>query len=450
MSKNYTTNEVAKELRVNKRTILREIKRGNLRVKKVGRKYLITETALRDYLVRDSKEDLIGDIDRFLDSKEDAMVTMLQRLVAIPSESKKSHYDVLAKYIKTRLDQFGIRSVNYGKEESVTVRGTTGYAVNGILFDCPLDTAPVGDREKWKHPPFDGAIVGGKMFGRGTVDCKGGMVAMMFATHALSKFADNKKFRVELVFDGGEHSGAYDGMREVLRRGFKVDAGVVGYGGTGNNIALGCRGYHRYKIVSKGHSVHSGARFKAGVNAITNMAVLINEMEHVRFPKDNNKYFNFGSKLSFTMIEGGKAVNIIPDECFAYLDVRTTPNIKKKYINKTIQDMIDSAKHRYKGFNITKEYLIGQEGYVVKEDEKFVSALSGAVTQVKRKKPGLIVHGPSHIGTIMAIHDIPVVVWGPDGGNIHSYNEYIELDSLVKSAKVYARSVLDYFDVLSP
>lgn len=451
MSKNkeFTISEVAKKFGVSERTILREIKRGKLLSHKVGRRYLISAQALEVYVSGVSQE--IGDkIHEFCQSKKQEMITLLQKLVSMPSESHETDdCEYLAKYLKKRLEAFGIRSVVYGRDDGVVVRGTFGFKDKGILLDCPLDTIPAGDLSKWKHPPFEGVIKKGKMYGRGTADSKAGIVAMIYAILALKEFVAEDQLRVELVFDAGEQTGAFNGMKTALEKGLPVKSGIIGYAGVGNNIGIGARGYHRFKFNSHGHSVHTGARFKAGINAITNMAALITEMEHVRFPRSNNKYFDYGSKLAFSMISGGRAINIVPDECEAFLDVRTTPEVKRKDVELVIKKIIKGLELKYKGFRVGFDYLVGHEGYILSEEEELVSFLKKVIKKTTGRKQGLVAYGPSHIGNLLYEHNIPVVVWGPKGENVHSYDEYVEIDSVPVAAEVYANAILHYFDLKS-
>lgn len=444
-SKNYTIDELYKKLRVSQRTILREIKRGRLKVEKVGRRYIVPEKFLQEYLNRNisnRKEN----IRHSLQNKKGEMITLLQKIVSMPSESESSRDEVkLAVFLKNKLESFGIRSLIYKEGEAVAVRGSFGLRDTGLLLDCPLDTTPAGDFAKWTYPPYEGVIKGGKMFGRGTSDCKAGIVAMIYAVLALKEFVDEEEVRVELVFDGGEQTGAYHGMRLTLKKGLPVKSGIIGYAGTGNDLAIGSRGYHRFRVKSLGYSVHTGARYKSGVNAIVNLAGLITEMEHIRFPKSKNKYFDFGSKLTFSSIHGGKAINIVPDDCEALLDVRTVPDLKRRDVEAIINKIIKSTQLRYKGFDVSTEYLLGSEGYVLKEDEYIIKCLRETVKDVSNREPRLIVHGPAHIGNLLHRYDIPVVVWGPTGANFHSYDEYVEVDSIPKTANIYAQTALNFF-----
>ena len=180
MENKYTVEETAAKLKVSKKTILREIKRGNLKTEKAGRRHLIAEIELERYL---GKEEFNTDnlIKSFLKSKKSEMVSLLQRFVATPSVSVLENSEAkLASLIKRKLNGWNIRSVLYKNGKSVAVKATYGYAKEALLFDCPLDTLPPGDESRWTHPPFEGEVVNGRMYGRGTADCKAGIVAVLY------------------------------------------------------------------------------------------------------------------------------------------------------------------------------------------------------------------------------------------------------------------------------
>ncbi len=445
----YSIAEIAKKLTVNQRTIQREIARGKLKAFKVGRKFIISDASLSQYLGT-AYVNPENRITEFCQKRKDEMVNLLQKLVSIPSESNSSQQEeVLAKFIRQKLESFGIRTVIHGQGEAVTVQATYGYADRGILLDCPLDTTPAGDLKKWTYPPYEGVVKEGKMFGRGTADCKAGMVAMIYALLALQEFIDESKVRVELVFDGGEQNGVYHGMRATLNKGLPVDAGIIGYAGEPNRLAIGARGYHRYTFICHGQAAHTGSSSKKGISAISKMAIFINEMEQVELPKSKNKYFPFGSRLVFSLIEGGRAINIVPDECKARLDVRTTPELKKNSVDAIIQKLVNKIKRNDQDFEIDYIYDVGQEGYVLDDRERIVTSLQTALKEITGTKPTIVANGPAHIGNLLYGHGIPVVVRGPEGGNVHSYDEYVKIDSIPTAAQIYFNTILHYFDLSS-
>lgn len=446
MEEKYTVEEVADKLKVSKRTILREIKRGKLDVQKAGRRYLISQKALDKYVQTD-----IGDseekIEQFLASKKGEMVDLLQKLVSMQTADNQLGQEARsANFIKTILDKNDIRSVVYEENSAVAVRGSFGWADEGLLLDCPLDTTSPGDTEKWSYPPFEGVIKGGKMYGRGTADCKAGIVAMIYAVLALKKYVDEEKVRVELVFDGGEQEGDYLGMRLALEKGLPVKAGIVGYAGDDHELFIGARGYHRYTFTTKGVSAHTGARKRVGVNAIDKMVDFVSVMNRINLPKAKDKLFSFGQRMTFSQIQGGRQINIVPDLCTARLDLRTTPDFTKPEVDKMIENTIKKMENNDDQFDIEYHYDVGQEGYLLEKKDRLTELLQKRIVEkYPHRKLRSVATGPAHIGNLLYGNGVPVVLWGPRGGNVHAYDEYVELDSIPETAEIYTRTILDYF-----
>ena len=442
----YTIDELSRKLHVSQRTLLREIQRGNLQTQRVGRRHLISEEELNKYLGKNSL-DLDKKIKNFLADKKDEMVFLLQKMVSMYSGSNELWEEGrLAAFIKSFLEKNGIRSVLYKDEQTVAVRGSFGFADEGILLDCPLDTAPVGDLTKWLYPPFEGRIKEGKMYGRGTADCKAGIVSMIYTTLALKEFVNEEKIRIELIFDGAEQSGEYSGMKLAIEKGLPVEAGIIGYSGNMNELPIGARGFHRYKFTTHGESVHTGARYKLGVNAISKMVKFISEAEKAKLPRNKTaEYFPFGQRLTFSIIEGGRVINVVPDECTAKVDIRTTPEVTKDKIDKFLAEIIRKIQKEDKDFKIDCKYDVGQEGFLINFKSKIVSSLNYSIKEVLKKEVPLTASGPANIGKLLYNNNIPVVIWGPKGEGVHSYNEYIEIDSLPITSEIYTRAILNYF-----
>jgi len=446
----YSLPETARKLTVSERTVMREIERGKLKAARVGRKYLISEEALAQYLgKRITSGSLDQKIHELCQTKKSEMITLLQKLVSIPSESETENVTLMARYLKEKLEEFKIRNFLHGEGEGVAVQGTYGYAEKGIMLDCPLDITPVGSLAKWMFPPYEGVIKNGRMIGRGTADCKGGIVAMIYAALVLRELVEESKIRVELVFDGGEQNGGYHGMRSVLEEGLSVDAGMIGYAGKQDDIQIGCRGYHRYILITHGQSVHTGARHQMGVNAINKMAKLITTIERTPLPTPQNPYFPFGSRTTFTLIDGGDAINMVPDKCEARLDIRTIPRQSRRQIQHFLTKVIKQIKRDDRDFNVTIQYEIGCDAYLLDEREEIIIALQHAIQNTLHKNPKLLVHGPAHTGALLYQHHTPVVVWGPKGGNVHTYNEFVEVESLPETVEIYVKTILNFFSISS-
>ncbi len=444
----FSIEEVAKQLKVSDRTLLREIKRGNLKAEKAGRRYLIPHANLEQYLKRETQElDLDKKIEEYLISKKAEMVTLLQRLVALNSDSNDLGQEGrAAHFIKTFLEKHDIRCVVYEEGKAVAVRASYGYANDGILLDCPLDTTPAGDFGKWTYPPFEGVIKDKKMFGRGTADAKAGIVCQIYTLLALKEFVPEEKIRVEMVFDGGEQNGEYLGMELAVKKGLPVTAGIIGYSGYNGELQIGARGYHRYTLTSHGKSSHTGSKNHYGINAVENLCDVISEMHKQELPSSKIPLFPFGSRMTFSMIEGGYAINIVPDTAMARVDVRVTPDIKREWVTNFLKNHLYRIQKSDPKVSIDIQYDLGREGYMLNANEKIVTTLQSVVKDVIKKTPKPVAAGPAHIGNLLYEHNIPVLIWGPRGGNVHSYDEYVELDSLPETSVIYANTILKYFE----
>lgn len=444
----FSIEEVARQLKVSGRTLLREIKRGNLKVEKVGRRYLIPQANLDKYLKRETVEmGLEKKIEQFLNSKKPEMVTLLQKLVALHSDTTELGEEVrAAHFIKRFLEQHDIRCVVYEEGKAVAVRASYGYANDGMLLDCPLDTTPAGDIGKWTYPPFEGVIKDRKMYGRGCADAKAGIVCQIYTLLALKEFVPEEKIRVEMVFDGGEQNGEYLGMELAVKKGLPVTAGIIGYSGYSGELQIGARGYHRYSLTSHGKTSHTGSRSHFGVNAIEKLCDVVSELHKQKLPSSRLPLFPFGSRITFSMIEGGDAINIVPDTAIARVDVRVTPDVKQEWLTNFFKNHLYRTQKNDPELSIDIQYDLGREGYVLHVNEKIITTLQTVVKDVIKKTPKPVAAGPAHVGNLLYEHGIPVLIWGPRGGNAHSYDEYVELDSLTDTSVIYANTILKYFE----
>lgn len=391
-------------------------------------------------------------IKKFCYDRQDEMVKFLQKLIVLSSEAENKGQKEIIKFLSYEIRRRGLKCTVHGKEESSAIQATFGNHENGILLNCSLDTAPAGDINKWSYNPYKGSITAdGRMYGRGSADCKSGIIAMLFAVLSLRGSVDENKIRVELVFDRGVKKGKFLGMKKLVDKDVldKVKAGIIGYGGTSTELAIGARGYHRFTLVTQGKAEHTGNRSEYNINAIESMVELITEIKKIKFKKSMNKHFYFGSKVTFTQIEGGKAINIVPDICKAKIDVRTIPEIQREDIEQSISHAIKNFKKKYNYIlPVHCAYNMGEEAYVLNENEYIIKAALKSINKITRVKPAIVVNGPAHIGNLLYRKKIPMVVFGPEGGNVHKYDEYVEIDSIPRTAQIYANVILRYFDLL--
>ena len=116
-----------------------------------------------------------------VDEARQELVELLQDLVRIPTVNTgimpTGNETELCQFLKKKLDAEGIDSEII---EEVLTRGNLVARLRGaedgkarLMFMSHTDVVPIGDESKWSHPPFSGKLDGGRIYGRGSNDCKG-------------------------------------------------------------------------------------------------------------------------------------------------------------------------------------------------------------------------------------------------------------------------------------
>ncbi len=148
-----------------------------------------------------------------LHAQKEAMIRDLERLIRIRSvEGTPTEDAPYGEAVRACLDEALAISKELGFE-AVNVDNQCGYAEIGsgeemIAVLGHLDVVPEADG--WTHKPYDPEIVDGKMFGRGTIDDKGPVIAGMYAMKAIQDAGIPLKRRVRMIFGCNEETGAAD------------------------------------------------------------------------------------------------------------------------------------------------------------------------------------------------------------------------------------------------
>src|SRR3954471_7949098 len=125
-------------------------------------------------------------------------VAFTQELVRIPTENPKlAAIEAGAEadcqdVIEARLRSLGCTTDRWevypGRPDLVgTLRGNGGESAGSLILNGHIDVVPAGDPAAWTHPPFAAEIADGKIWGRGAVDMKGGIAAMIGAIEAIQR-----------------------------------------------------------------------------------------------------------------------------------------------------------------------------------------------------------------------------------------------------------------------
>lgn len=264
-------------------------------------------------------------------------IALLKQLIAVPSvsRSEKDAADVMQR----AMESYGFTPCREGNNLWVMSERWDNNRPT-LLLNAHIDTVkPVAT---WTRDPFTPTIEGDRLYGLGSNDCGGGLVALLQVFRALVSAENNnvppaqESWRnVNLIYLASceeEVSGA-GGIRAVLPLLPKIDVAIVGEP-TGMQPAIAERGLMVIDGVAYGKSGHAARN--EGVNAIYEALDDLLFVRDHRFEKVSPLLGP--TKMQCTVVNSGTQHNVVPDECRFIIDVRTN----EYYTNEEVFDFLQN------------------------------------------------------------------------------------------------------------
>lgn len=255
---------------------------------------------------------------------------LLARLVAFPTVSRDSNL-ALIEFVRDYLHGLGVAcELDYNAERSkANLYASIGpNDRGGVLLSGHSDVVPV-EGQAWTLPPFALSERDGRLYGRGTADMKGFIACVLAAVPRL--LAQPLRLPVHLAFSYDEEVGCL-GVRSLLaklrQRPNPPKLCIIGEP-TELKPVLGHKGKLAMRCQVQGAACHS-AHAPQGVNAIEYAARLINRLGEIgqRLTAVERRDARFDppySTVQTGLIQGGRALNIVPAECQFDFEVRALP-----------------------------------------------------------------------------------------------------------------------------
>jgi len=367
------------------------------------------------------------------------MKQLLKKLVDAQSTVEKGEL-AAAKVIRDQFAKSGIASVidRWGQTRAnVTATIKSSGEKKGILFACHLDVVGPGEG-KWTHSPFKSAESQGRIYGRGATDMKGGIAAIVCAIKEIVDSGVKLKGDIVFAATAGEETDSCGTKRFV--RGFGKGegklAGVVIPEPTDFAVITAHRGLLWLEIVTAGKSAH-GSTPQLGINSISMMKMLLDELEHYKIKGRPHKLLG-NCSMSINTISGGKAINVVPDKCRIGIDIRTLPGQSSKDIIEDLRKVFAKMRRKNPKFKAGISIVRSVEALQTDSDCEFVRSFCVAAGVRKTKAVDFTTDGPD-----FALLGAPVVVFGPGKGELcHKSDEYIEIADVQRAAEYYKEVIL--------
>lgn len=365
------------------------------------------------------------------------VVELASQLISIPTESPPGNEAQCAAFLRDilndlRLENSDVTFHKFSDSRANLVARIGPRGQPGLLFSGHLDVVPVGDASKWITNPFDPKVMGGKLYGRGAADMKGGLAAMVKAIESVKGL----QLKRELVFiaTAGEEIG-FDGLKALMRDGFvkrrEALYCVVGEP-SGLRVVRAHKGGTIFRVTFHGRSAHS-SRPDLGINAIEHAARFIADLVKLRRNLENVKEEDLGSTvISATIIKGGIKENMIPDICETIVDCRRIPTHSAEYIRSAMETILESLKAELHDLNFNIEEVLSYDALNTPKDHQLVKL----ATEIVGGAPGVASYGTE--APLYQKLDIPAIILGP--GKVeqaHVINEFVDVDELHRAENIY-------------
>ncbi len=417
-----------------------------------------------------------------IDEHRQELVQIAQRLVQIPSENPRlsdgtpGGESQVQDYVETLLAQIGATTDRWeplpGRHNLVgTVPGSGGG--RSLALNGHVDVVPAGDPTDWSYPPYAAEIHDGRIYGRGALDMKGGLGAMLFAALILKRLDIRLAgdLFLESVID--EETGG-PGTRSTIERGYRPDFALVVEPTTGLAIMPVEGGLEWLRLTVMGVSGHSAFRYKSvhaggqgiAVSAFDKGVKIVNAVAELERMWANRKVhplmpagittINVGAVAAGS---GGGAngmpnvmtsVSSLPDYCAIDLSLKFLPSENTTDVRAEFEAFV---------------HHVGQTDDWLREHPPTIEwGLHGVsfppantpvdhpALDVLRTSLRAVGAEPATLG-FEAVSDIawfgeagiPAALCGPgEGGGAHGLDEHVSVASLVQASKAMALFIINW------
>lgn len=373
-------------------------------------------------------------------------------LVKIPSVNPPGKEKDVAEYIASWFERrgFDVELVEAAEDRPnvmVTLadrpRGGGDERVGrSFILNGHMDVVPEGSG--WTRDPFGGTIEGGRVYGRGSADMKGGLASMMVALEEIKKSNILESLGGSIVFTAvvDEEIGGPIGTSHLVReKGLRGDFAVIGEP-TSMKVCTANKGDITFDVSTRGKAAHASEP-QLGVNAILKMNEIISGfVEYSKRLEQTPPHPLLGRPtVNVGTINGGSKSNVVPDRCTISAERRVLPSETMEGAKAEIENLLATLKSKDGSlvYELNFKFLVGPS-----ELRNGEVALQSVLASLEKISGG---RAPAPVGFsatcdayfLTFFGKIPTVIFGPGNlSDIHKPDEFVEIAELEAAAKVYA------------
>ena len=414
------------------------------------------------------EKEIIKKINNIVDLKREEIIKFALESVKELSETPPGDEMAIVELIKKQALKWGLPEPEIWSKKAnrpnliFTIKGKKNGRV--LILNGHTDTKPIGDITEWKvSDPYNAKIVGGKLYGRGSTDMKGGVVGIIAAAMAILYSKISLDGDIILALTADEEGGSNYGARVLIEKGFKGDAMLIaepsGEEKDFDNLALACRGAMLGKVVAYGTQMHSSLSDKPGcINASVKMAKVL-----VEFAENLKKYIHYKPHPLYpngptinpgVTLDGGVFYGVIPGVASFGFDLRVIPGMTYKETKMDIENFLNKLKEKDKDLKIELVLEKPPNNWAppveINKDHSLVLSCMEATKNILGIEPKLVgaPFGTDGVFFVKAGIDMEIIPsFGPGFIKLaHGPDEYVNVKGILDAAKIFALAAIGYLN----
>lgn len=408
-----------------------------------------------------------------IETNKEEIIQTLREMVQIPTLTGKEGEG--QKYIQGLYSDLGLRVTSFeAKHEKVSQHKAfveSGFEFTGrpniigilegepsaksLILNGHVDVVPEGPIGEWDFSPWEGKRVGRKLYGRGALDMKGGLIANYFAIKSILEAGLKPKGTVMLQSVIEEEAGGGGGTLACFLEGFTADGLVISE--PNMRIIVAHPGIYYFRVIVVGKPAHAGIAH-TGINAIGKMNQIYQALVELDEKRAREKHYPLFEKaserschLNIGIYRAGDWVSTVAG--WAQLECRISyiPGEDVDEVKEQVRQAVNDAAQRDEWLSKHPPEIIlfglRMEAWEQDPNAPFVLAFKSCADKVLESNTDIAGVTWGMDTGLAQYFNMPVLSFGPNGENLHGVNEYVDLDSVIDCTKVLASFIIEWCGV---
>jgi succinyl-diaminopimelate desuccinylase len=397
----------------------------------------------------------------FVRDHREELITLALDLLAIDTSNPPGDTREIVTEIEGVLDPLPVDVERFAVDPAKPnlLVGIPGKSDRTLLYNGHLDTVPF-EADAWTHDPL-GERVDDRVYGRGATDMKGAVASMLLAIQAFAAADAEPPVTLLFAFVSDEEVGGDAGLTALLEaEQLDADACVIGEPtceSGRHSVTVADRGSIWLTLEASGEGAH-GSRPMLGINAVDRLYDAVETLrdrfgsrrleidpdvepiidESVAYYAPSlgedvaRDLFRYPS-INLGVLEGGDAINSVPQSARAEIDIRLTAGVETPDVLSEIRSCVADCE----GITITD--VAWSVGTAEEADSPLVEAVTSTAADVTGER--VFRRSATGGGDAKTLRNagIPTVEFALGTDTVHAPDEYVPVDVLVDNAAVYTR-----------